>query len=192
MNHQIVFATNNPNKLKEIRAILGGEFKVLSLSDIQCEEELPETTETLEGNALQKAQYVFDHYGHECFADDTGLEVNFLSGKPGVRSARYAGDNCTADDNMDKLLNELGGTDNRSAQFRTVIAWVNKSGFHLFEGQVEGDISKERKGEGGFGYDPIFIPKGHQISFAEMSGEEKNAISHRKRATEKFIRALKA
>ena len=191
MPNQIVFATNNNNKIKEIRAILGDRFKVLSLSDIQCDEELPETTETLEGNALQKAQYVFDNYGHACFADDTGLEVSALSGRPGVYSARYAGQDCSSSDNIEKLLNEMKGVDDRSARFRTVIAWVKKDDFQLFEGQVEGEISTDIRGEGGFGYDPVFIPSGYNSSFAEMSSEEKNAISHRKRAMEKFIARLK-
>jgi XTP/dITP diphosphohydrolase len=192
MPNQIVFATNNANKIKEIRAILGDRIDVLSLSDIQCDEELPETTETLEGNALQKAQYVLDHYGYECFADDTGLEVSALSGRPGVYSARYAGPDCSSSDNIKKLLTEMKGKQDRSAQFRTVIAWVKKEDFQLFEGQVEGEISTEIRGEGGFGYDPVFIPSGHNFSFAEMSSDEKNAISHRKKAMEKFIRSLKA
>ena len=192
MPNQIVFATNNANKIKEIRAILGDRIEVLSLSDIQCDEELPETSETLEGNALQKAQYVFDNYGHACFADDTGLEVSALSGRPGVYSARYAGQDCSSTDNIEKLLNEMNGKDDRTAQFRTVIAWVKKDDFQLFEGQAEGIISTEIRGGGGFGYDPVFIPSGFDLSFAEMSPEEKNAISHRKRAMEKFIASLKA
>jgi XTP/dITP diphosphohydrolase len=191
MSDQIVFATNNANKIAEIRAIVGERIQILSLSDIQCDEELPETSETLEGNALQKAQYVFDHYGHVCFADDTGLEVSALEGRPGVYSARYAGKECSSADNIEKLLNEMNGKEDRTAQFRTVIAWVKKDDFQLFEGQVEGVISTIIRGEGGFGYDPVFIPSGFEQSFAEMLPTEKNAISHRKRAMDKFIGALK-
>lgn len=192
MKDQIVFATNNENKIKEIRAIVGDDLEILSLSDIQCDEELPETSDTLEGNALQKAQYVKDHYGHDCFADDTGLEVSALDGRPGVYSARYAGPDCSSSDNIKKLMQEMTGQENRSAQFRTVIAWVKKDDFQLFEGQVEGEISSEIRGEGGFGYDPLFIPSGFDKSFAEMSSDEKNAISHRKRAMDKFIVGLKS
>lgn len=200
---KIVFATNNKHKLEEVRAILGDNIEVLSLSDINCHEDIPETADTLEGNALQKAQYVFDHYGIDCFADDTGLEVEALGGEPGVYSARYAGgEGHDSEANMTKLLCKLGDNDNRCARFRTVIALIRgygstgvrgyensnnlKSQTNLFEGIVEGEIIRERRGGEGFGYDPIFMPKGYDKTFAELGNETKNHISHRARAVAKL------
>ena len=182
---EIVLASNNPNKLKEIQAVLT-DVKVLSLKEINCNEELPETQDTLEGNALQKAQYVKDNYGYDCFADDTGLMVEALDGRPGVYSARYAGPNCDADDNMNKLLGELEGKENRKAKFATVIAYVRGEEHFFFKGEVEGLISEERHGDEGFGYDPVFFPEGRELSFAQMTNEDKNKISHRSRAVVKF------
>lgn len=167
--------------------MLGDQIDVLGLADIDCREELPETSDTLEGNALQKARYVKANYGYDCFADDTGLEIDALEGRPGVYSARYAGPDCKAEDNMDKVLGELEGVGERNARFRTVIALIRGEEDHLFEGQVEGRILSERQGEKGFGYDPIFQPQGDSRSFAEFTMEEKNAISHRGRAVRKFI-----
>ncbi|MBQ0073476.1 MAG: non-canonical purine NTP diphosphatase [Prevotella sp.] len=196
----IVFATNNEHKLSEVRQILSGMFEVKSLKEIGCFEELPETHETLHENAVQKAEYVKEHYGYDCFADDTGLEVATLNGKPGVYSARYAsisegdwkakdGDH-DSEQNMKKLLHMLNGKENRSAQFKTVIAWLVGNEKHLFEGIVTGDITKERHGAEGFGYDPIFQPTGYDVTFAEMSAEEKNSISHRGRAIQKLMEFL--
>lgn len=190
----LVFATNNKHKLSEIRAILGDEIDILSLEDINCHADIPETADTLEGNALQKAQYVVDHFGMSCFADDTGLEVDALNGEPGIYSARYAGEEHDSEANMTKLLNNLGQNNNRKAQFRTVIALLEMEGGkirqHLFEGIVKGEIIRERRGGEGFGYDPIFQPEGYQQTFAEMSGEAKNAISHRGRAVRKLVEYL--
>lgn len=190
----LVFATNNKHKLSEIRAILGDEIDILSLEDINCHADIPETADTLEGNALQKAQYVVDHFGMSCFADDTGLEVDALNGEPGIYSARYAGEEHDSEANMTKLLNNLGQNNNRKAQFRTVIALLEMEGEiirqHLFEGIVKGEIIRERRGGEGFGYDPIFQPEGYQQTFAEMSGEAKNAISHRGRAVRKLVEYL--
>ena len=191
---KLVFATNNKHKLSEIRAILGDEIDILSLEDINCHADIPETADTLEGNALQKAQYVVDHFGMSCFADDTGLEVDALNGEPGIYSARYAGEEHDSEANMTKLLNNLGQNNNRKAQFRTVIALLEVKGGkirqHLFEGIVKGEIIRERRGGEGFGYDPIFQPEGYQQTFAEMSGEAKNAISHRGRAVRKLVEYL--
>lgn len=191
---KLVFATNNKHKLSEIRAILGDEIDILSLEDINCHADIPETADTLEGNALQKAQYVVDHFGMSCFADDTGLEVDVLNGEPGIYSARYAGEEHDSEANMTKLLNNLGQNNNRKAQFRTVIALLEMEGGkirqHLFEGIVKGEIIRERRGGEGFGYDPIFQPEGYQQTFAEMSGEAKNAISHRGRAVRKLVEYL--
>ena len=189
----IVFATNNQHKLSEIRQILGNSIEVLSLKDIGCDVDIPETGSTLEENALQKAQYVFDHYHLDVFADDTGLEVEALNGAPGVYSARYAGDGHDSEANMAKLLKELEHEDNRKARFRTVIALIQKVGgldcvqrIKLFEGIVNGQIIRERRGGEGFGYDPIFLPDGYDQTFAELGMEVKNEISHRARATAKF------
>ncbi|MBR4388082.1 MAG: non-canonical purine NTP diphosphatase [Prevotella sp.] len=190
----LVFATNNKHKLSEIRAILGDDIEILSLADINCHADIPETADTLEGNALQKAQYVVDHYGISCFADDTGLEVDALDGEPGIYSARYAGENHDSEANMTKLLNKLGQNNNRKAQFRTVIALLEiengKIWQHLFEGIVKGEIIRERRGGEGFGYDPIFQPEGYSQTFAEMDSNAKNAISHRGRAVRKLVEYL--
>ena len=200
---KIVFATNNQHKLDEIRSILGEKFEVVSLSDIGCNEEIPETGKTLEENARQKAQYVYDHYHVSCFADDTGLEVDALGGAPGVYSARYAGgEGHDSEANMTKLLKELGNNNNRKARFRTVIALIEKKDVcpcgctsiklvHQFEGIVNGEIIRERRGGEGFGYDPIFQPEGYDKTFAELGVGIKNTISHRARATQKLAEYLK-
>lgn len=179
---RLVFATNNKHKQEEMRAILGGKVELLSLADIDCHDDIPETADTLEGNALIKARYIYDKYGCSCFADDTGLEVDALGGEPGVYSARYAGENNDSEANMRKLLQNLTGKSERSAQFRTVIALIIEGEEFLFDGIVRGRISEERMGSAGFGYDPIFIPDGYEESFAQMAAEQKNAISHRSRA----------
>lgn len=194
---KLVFATNNAHKLQEVRQILGERFEVVGLKDIGCYEDIPETAETLEGNAQQKAHYVKEHYGLDCFADDTGLEVAALDGAPGVHSARYAelfskGDTHDSDANMNLLLKNLEEKIDRSARFRTVIALIYKGQEYLFEGICPGKILHERHGSEGFGYDPIFQPTGFDQSFAQMSAEEKNAISHRGRATQKLAEFLKS
>lgn len=187
---KIVFATNNKNKLSEIREILGSRVEVLSLQDINCNVDIPETGNTLEENALQKAQYIFDNYGYDCFADDTGLEVDALNGEPGIYSARYAGgEGHDSEANMAKLLDKLGSNDNRKAHFRTVIALIRKNDnpqVTLFEGIVYGNIIKEKRGGEGFGYDPIFEPEGYNNTFAELGHEIKNTISHRAKAVKKL------
>lgn len=203
---KIVFATNNPNKLQEIRDILGERFEIVSLQDIGCHEDIPETGETLQENALLKAKYVAEHYGLDCFADDTGLEVEALHGAPGVHSARYAeGTDHNSEANMQKLLHELQDKENRKARFRTVIALLQhpknqqkenvKNTFaapeiHYFEGRIDGIIAKEKRGNAGFGYDPLFIPNGYQQSFAELGETIKNHISHRAQAVEKLAEYL--
>ena len=192
--NSLVFATNNQHKLEEIRSILGSRFEILSLNDIGCHVDIPETANTLEGNAIQKARYIVDHYGYDCFADDTGLEVPALGGEPGVHSARYAeGTDHNSEANMQKLLHRLEGVDDRSAQFRTVICLARKgdsSNYTLFEGAVKGTISKEKQGTEGFGYDPIFVPEGYNESFAQLGMDVKNHISHRARAVEKLVKYL--
>jgi XTP/dITP diphosphohydrolase len=187
---KLVFATNNLHKLNEVRAILKDKFEILSLQDIQCFDDIPETADTLEGNALQKATWVKEKYGYDCFADDTGLEVEALGGAPGVYSARYAGPDASFNDNCNKLLNALDGEDNRKAAFRTSICLIRNNETHYFEGKVEGEILKDFYGEKGFGYDPIFQPNGYNISFAQMLSEEKNRISHRGLATQKLMEFL--
>ena len=187
---QLVFATGNPNKVREVGQLLGGRFEVLSLRDIGCTEDIPETRQTIEGNALQKAEYVLDNYGADCFSEDTGLEVDALGGEPGVRSARYAGPACDSEDNMVLLLKNMEGQTNRSARFRTVIALKMDGATHTFEGGCEGSIRPARSGNGGFGYDPIFEPAGHDRTFAELSAQEKNAISHRGKAVRKLVAFL--
>lgn len=182
----IVIATNNPHKIKEIHEILNGAFEVKGLKEIGCTEELPETTGTIPGNAVQKAQYVFDHYGVDCFAEDTGLEIDALNGAPGVDTAHYAGPERDPVANMSLVLRQLEEREDRSARFRTVIALILGGELHTFEGIAEGRIAYERSGHDGFGYDPIFIPQGYDQTFAELSSEIKNAISHRSRATEKL------
>lgn len=179
---KLVFATNNKHKLEEMRAILGGKVELLSLADIDCYDDIPETAETLEGNALIKARHIYEKYSLACFADDTGLEVDALGGAPGVYSARYAGENNDSEANMQKLLANLDGKNDRRAQFRTVIALIIDGEERLFDGIVRGTIATERKGGAGFGYDPVFVPEGYDTSFAEMGSEQKNAISHRSRA----------
>ena len=191
---KIVFATNNKHKLSEIRDILGNEIEVLSLDEIDCQADIPETSDTLEGNALQKAHYVYDNYHISCFADDTGLEVDALGGEPGIYSARYAGNNHDSEANMTKLLAKLGDNKNRKARFRTVIALIldgKNVEEKIFEGIVEGSIIKERRGGEGFGYDPIFQPEGYNHTFAELGSDIKNKISHRARATAKLVDELK-
>lgn len=182
---KLVFATNNAHKLEEIRAILGDKVEVLSLKDIQCDVDIPETADTLEGNAVLKAEYIYRHYGLDCFADDTGLEVEVLNGAPGVYSARYAGgEGHDSEANMRKLLAEIEGKTNRKAQFRTAICLIEGGAEHLFEGMVKGEIIEEKRGASGFGYDPVFMPEGYIETFAEMGSEEKNRISHRARAVQ--------
>lgn len=175
----IVFATNNTHKLKEATQILGPSIRIISLRDIGCSDELPETGNTFRANALQKARYVHEKYGVICFADDSGLEVNALQGAPGVFSARYAGTGATSDQNIDRLLREMSGVEDRSASFRTVIAFMGPGDTLFFEGIIEGTILEQRSGTDGFGYDPVFVPKGEQRTFSEMKPEEKNRISHR-------------
>lgn len=189
---EIVFATNNPHKIKEVNEVLGDAFQIKSLKEIGCEEELPETQPTLEGNALQKARYVLGNYSADCFSEDTGLEIEALEGEPGVITARYAGADRDPDANMNLVLQKLTGKDDRKAQFRTVIALLINGEEHLFEGVVEGKIAHEKRGTGGFGYDPIFIPDGYDQTFAELSPEIKNDMSHRARATRKLIDFLRS
>ena len=187
---RIIMATNNAHKLDEVRHILGEEYSVLGLADIGFNEDLAETSATLEGNALQKARYVHDRCGLDCFADDTGLMVDALNGEPGVYSARYAGEHCSFDDNINLLLDNMEGKTNRNARFETVICLIEDGKARYFEGKCEGCILTERYGRGGFGYDPIFMPKGYGESFAELSTEEKNKISHRGKATAELIKYL--
>ena len=184
---KIVFATNNLNKLSEIQSLVPNGIEILSLRDINCNEELPETRLTLEGNALQKAEFVFDNYGYNCFADDTGLEIDALNGEPGVYSARYAGENCLAEDNIRKVLDKLKGEKVRCAKFRTVIALIINGKETLFEGECNGSITQTKDGEEGFGYDPIFLPDDSELTFAQMSKKEKGKISHRGIAVKKLL-----
>lgn len=189
---ELVFATNNKHKLEELQALLGDKIKLLSLKDIACFEDIPEEQPTLEGNANQKSSYVFEKYGYNCFADDTGLEIEALNGEPGVYSARYAGEEKSAEANMEKVLQNLSEINNRKARFRTVISLIIDGEEKQFEGFVEGEIIKDRKGGDGFGYDPIFQPVGYDVTFAEMNLSEKNKISHRGRAVQKLIKHLQA
>ena len=191
MKKKLVVATNNAHKLEEISAILGNEMELLSLKDIHCNADIPETADTLEGNARQKAMYIHENYGMDCFADDTGLEVEALNGAPGVFSARYAGDGHDSEANMQKLLKELEGKENRKAQFRTAICLIMEGKEYLFEGIVKGHIIEEKRGGSGFGYDPIFVPEGYDQTFAELGNDVKNTISHRARAVEKLCTFLK-
>ena len=191
MKKKLVVATNNAHKLEEIAAILGNEMELLSLKDIQCFADIPETADTLEGNARQKVMYIYENYGMDCFADDTGLEVDALNGAPGVYSARYAGDGHDSEANMQKLLHELKGKKNRKAQFRTAICLIQEGKEYLFEGIVKGEIIQEKRGGAGFGYDPIFVPEGYEQTFAELGNDVKNTISHRARAVEKLCLFLK-
>ena len=191
MNRRLVFATNNAHKVEEIRAILGESVEVLSLKDIGCAVDIPETADTLEGNAAIKAEYVYRNYGLDCFADDTGLEVRALGGAPGIMSARYAGgEGHDSEANMTKLLHELEGEDDRRAQFRTAICLIESGKEHLFEGTVTGKIIDQRRGTTGFGYDPIFVPDGYDKTFAELGGDIKNKISHRAMAVNRLVAYL--
>lgn len=188
MKHKIVFATNNTHKLEEVSAILGNAYEVLSLREIGCDADIPETADTFAGNAIQKAKYVKEHFGYDCFADDSGLEVDALDGAPGVYSARYSGGGSEA--NIEKLLHNLTGISERGAQFRTVIALLIGEELQLFEGVVRGSMTEERRGVGGFGYDPIFVPEGYELTFAELGSEVKNRISHRAKAVELLAQYL--
>lgn len=190
VKREIVFATNNAHKLSEIREIMGEEWHVLSLSDIGCDVDIPETADTLQGNAEIKARFIKEHYGYDCFADDTGLMVDSLGGAPGVYSARYAGSNHDSVANMNLLLENMKGKKNREAHFSTVIALVIGDTVRFFEGRVDGVITESPTGNGGFGYDPIFMPEECDVTFALMSAKEKNSISHRGRATAKLIKYL--
>lgn len=188
---RLCFASNNKHKLEEIKNVVGRKFEILSLADIKCNEELPETRNTLEGNSLQKAEYVLQHYNTPCFADDTGLEVEALNGAPGVYSARYAGNHRNTDDNIALLLQNLKNDTNRKAQFRTVITLIGiEAQPFFFEGVIRGEIITEKRGSSGFGYDPVFVPEGHSKTFAEMTLEEKNQLSHRAIAVKKLAEYL--
>lgn len=187
---KLVFATNNEHKIGEINNYLAGRYKILTLRDVNINEDIPENEDSLEGNAMSKARYVYDKTGMNVFADDTGLEVRALGNSPGVKSARYAGDTRSSEDNINKLLHELGNSDDRKARFRTVIALILEGREHLFEGIVEGVIITERRGSSGFGYDPVFVADGMQSTFAEITLDEKNSISHRARAMQKLSRFL--
>lgn len=187
---KLVFATNNAHKLREVSQVVGDEFTLVSLRECGIVEDIPEEQPTLEGNALQKARYIYARTGLDCFADDTGLEVDALGGEPGVRSARYATDGHDDEANKRLLLERMEGIEARGAQFRTAIALIIGGKEYLFEGIVRGNITTEEKGEGGFGYDPLFVAEGHSLSFAEISAEEKNAISHRGRAVRKLAEFL--
>lgn len=187
---KIVFATNNKHKLDEIRKISEGKLEILSLNDINCRTDIPETGTTLEENALIKARFVKDNFGYDCFADDTGLEVKALDGAPGVYSARYAGEDCRAEDNIRKLLTNLEDISDRRAAFRTVIVLLIGDEQYFFEGAIHGKIIDEKRGESGFGYDPVFVPDGYEQTFAELGEDIKNNISHRAIATTKLIRFL--
>ena len=186
----LLFATNNQHKLREIREIMGREHKILCLKDVGLDVEIPETQETLEGNAAQKAWFIHTLTGLNCFADDTGLEIDALDGRPGVYSARYAGEGCSFDDNVSKILMELNGAANRKARFRCVICLVMDGREYFFDGRVDGAITTERHGGDGFGYDPVFRPDGFTQTFAEMPPYLKNGISHRGRAMDKMVRFL--
>jgi XTP/dITP diphosphohydrolase len=188
---KLVFATNNLHKLTEVRSMLEPEFEIISLADLNCFDDIAETAETLDGNALLKANYIYSKFGINCFADDTGLEVESLHGAPGVYSARYAGEDNNAHNNMNKVLSLLGDNKNRKACFRTVISLIRHNKIIYFEGKIEGKIALKPQGENGFGYDPIFIPDEYNVSFAELDAVEKNKISHRALAVEKLVNYLK-
>lgn len=188
---KLVFATNNRHKLEEVGDVLKDQLEILSLKEINCFEDIPETADTLEGNALIKARHIFDNYGYDCFADDTGLEVDALDGRPGVYSARYAGEDQNAERNMEKLLSELDGKDNRRARFRTVVALIEGGKVSYFEGKIEGQIIEQQQGSAGFGYDPVFVPDGYSQTFAELGSDIKNKISHRALAVQELIKYLK-
>ena len=188
----IVFATNNVHKLEEVRAIVSDGIKIVSLFEIGCHDDIPETADTLEGNSELKARYVYEQFGYDCFADDTGLEVEALNNEPGVRSARYAGDMHDANANIEKLLHALGGQPNRKARFRTVITLIVNGRTEFFEGAINGRIIDERRGMTGFGYDPVFVPDGYSETFAELGADAKNKISHRALATCKLADYLES
>lgn len=190
MKQQLVFATNNIHKIEEASAIIGDRFKIVSLAEIGCYDDIPETADSIEGNALMKARYIYEKYGCNCFSDDTGLEVEALNGAPGVHSARYAGEEKNAEANMRKLLTEMKGIENRRAQFRTVVVLILGGKEFLFEGKVAGKILKESRGERGFGYDPIFLPDSCDYTFAQMNESSKNRISHRGEAMRKLTEFL--
>lgn len=193
MKRKLVFATNNPHKLEEITEIIGKDsIELHSLKDINCDADIPETADTLEGNALLKARYIYNNYHLDCFSDDTGLEVESLGNLPGVHSARYAGEEKSSEANVSKLLHELEEKSNRKAQFRTVIALIVNGEEKLFEGIVKGEIIRERRGVNGFGYDPVFVPEGYNQTFAELGNEIKNKISHRAKAIEQLCEYLKS
>ncbi|WP_378175620.1 non-canonical purine NTP diphosphatase [Aquimarina sp. SS2-1] len=187
---KLVFATNNLNKLKEVQVLIPSYIQLLSLADIGCTEDIPETSPTIEGNAIQKAEYIKKKFGYDCFADDTGLEVEALDGAPGVYSARYAGQAKDANANMNKLLDNLKGKENRKAQFKTVIALIINGNLETFTGICKGMITKEKKGDQGFGYDPIFLPEGFKKTFAELPLKEKNTVSHRAKAVKILVEVL--
>lgn len=189
---KICFATNNQNKLAEIQQILGNRFEILSLKDIGCFDDIAEPHETLEENSAEKAEYIYSRYQIPVFADDTGLEIAALNGAPGVYSARYGGPERSAEGNMNKVLGELEGATDRSAQFRTIMTYIDETGTFQFEGIVKGQIISEKRGEGGFGYDPIFIPEGYNQTFGELPASEKNQISHRVRSLSKLVEFLKS
>ncbi|PKP51297.1 MAG: non-canonical purine NTP pyrophosphatase [Bacteroidetes bacterium HGW-Bacteroidetes-1] len=188
--NEIIFATNNKHKIEEMIAITSGKIHLLSLKDIGCVDDIPETSDTIEGNAHLKAKYIHDRFKMDCFADDTGLEVESLGGAPGVYSARYAGENATYQDNVIKLLHDLEGKQNRTARFKTVIAFISGSESKYFEGIIEGKIIEKPRGDSGFGYDPVFVPKGYDQTFAEMSPDLKNTISHRALASRSLTNYL--
>ncbi|MDR1919507.1 MAG: non-canonical purine NTP diphosphatase [Tannerellaceae bacterium] len=185
-----VFATNNPHKLEEIKSIVSGDIRITSLAEIDCREDIPETADSLEGNALLKARYIKEHYGYNCFADDTGLEVEALGNAPGIFSARYAGPEQDSQANLRKLLHEMEKIDKRKARFRTVIALIIDDKEYTFEGIIKGQITREERGLAGFGYDPIFVPEGYEQTFAELGNEIKNAISHRALAAKQLAKFL--
>lgn len=187
---KLVFATNNQHKLDEVRKVVTGDFEIVSLSEIDCHDDIPETADTLEGNALQKARYIKEHFGYDCFADDTGLEVEALNNAPGIYSARYAGPEHDSEANMNKLLQKMKDKENRKAQFRTAIALILNGKEYLFEGIVRGSIITEKRGNSGFGYDPIFVPENYTETFAELGNDIKNQISHRAEAVKKLIEFL--
>lgn len=189
---KLVFASNNRNKIKEIQLLLPDSIQILSLSDINCDVDIPETADTIEGNAILKANYVTEHYGYNCFADDSGLEVDALNGAPGVISARYAGDHKNDNDNIDKLLSEMASQDNRKANFKTVIALNLDGTQHLFTGIINGTIIREKRGENGFGYDPVFIAEQDTRTFAELEIQEKSSISHRGKAVKQLVDFFKS
>ncbi len=189
---KLIFATNNKHKLEEVTKIINKRFKIVSLKDIECFEDIPETQNTIEGNASQKSHYIYKKYKMNCFADDTGLEIDALNGEPGVYSARYAGEDCSFEDNVKKVLKKLEGTKNRNAQFKTVISLIINGKEHQFEGIIKGKILNKKKGNLGFGYDPIFQPENYKKTFAELPSEIKNKISHRGIATKKLADFLKS